>query len=89
MDWDPSQYEDRYRKRLLDAIKRKKKGKRITVPEDERQPSPVPDLMAALEESLEAAKGGGQGRRPRRAQPGQLYERAQEADVGPSVDVQG
>ena len=70
VDWDPSQYEDRYRERLLDVIKRKKKGKRITVPDDERQPSPVPDLMAALEESLKAAKGGGDARRRRRTSPG-------------------
>jgi DNA end-binding protein Ku len=87
-DWDPSQYEDRYRERLLDVIERKKKGKRITVPDDERQPSPVPDLMAALEESLKAAKGGGNGRD---APSGgddlaglsrdELYERAQKADV--------
>ena len=41
-DWDPSQYEDRYRERLLDVVKRKKKGKRITVPDDERQPHPCP-----------------------------------------------
>jgi DNA end-binding protein Ku len=88
VDWDPSQYEDRYRERLLDVIERKKKGKRITVPDDERQPSPVPDLMAALEESLKAAKGGGNGRG---APSGgddlaglsrdELYERAQKADV--------
>jgi DNA end-binding protein Ku len=88
VDWDPSQYEDRYRERLLDVIERKKKGKRITVPDDERQPAPVPDLMAALEESLKAAKGGGNGRG---APSGgddlaglsrdELYERAQKADV--------
>jgi DNA end-binding protein Ku len=88
VDWDPSQYEDRYRERLLDVIERKKKGKRISVPDDERQPSPVPDLMAALEESLKAARGGGNGRG---APSGgdelaglsrdELYERAQKADV--------
>ncbi len=87
-DWDPSRYEDRYRARLLEVIERKKKGKRITVPDDERQPAPVPDLMAALEESLKAAKGGGNGRG---APSGgddraglsrdELYERAQKADV--------
>jgi DNA end-binding protein Ku len=88
VDWDPSQYEDRYRERLLDVIERKKKGKRISVPDDERQPAPVPDLMAALEESLKAARGGGNGRG---APSGgdelaglsrdELYERAQKADV--------
>ena len=86
VDWDPSQYEDRYRERLLDVIKRKKKGKRITVPDDERQPSPVPDLMAALEESLQAAKGNGAGstassRDLAELSRDELYERAQKADV--------
>ena len=53
-DWDPERYEDRYRKRLQKVIREKKKGKRITVPEDEDEPSPIPDLMEALERSLEA-----------------------------------
>ena len=79
VDWDPAQYEDRYRERLLDVIKRKKKGKRITIPDDEDQPSPVPDLMAALEESLKAAKGGGDdlGGLSR----DELYDRASDAGV--------
>jgi DNA end-binding protein Ku len=81
VEWDPSQYEDRYRKRLLDVIKRKKKGKRITIPEDDRQPSPVPDLMAALEESLKAAKGGGDGDDLAGLSRDELYDRAQDADV--------
>jgi DNA end-binding protein Ku len=81
VDWDPSQYEDRYRKRLLDVIKQKKKGKRITVPDDEDQPSPVPDLMAALEESLKAAKGGGGNGDLKGLSREELYERAQDAKV--------
>jgi DNA end-binding protein Ku len=51
-DWDPGRYEDRYRERLLDVIKRKKKGTHITVPDDEDEPEPIPDLMEALERSL-------------------------------------
>jgi DNA end-binding protein Ku len=81
VEWDPSQYEDRHRKRLLEVIKRKKKGKRITIPEDDGQPSPVPDLMAALEESLKAAKGGGDGDDLAGLSRDELYDRAQEADV--------
>ena len=69
VDWDPSRYDDRYRERLLEVIERKKKGKRITVPEDEKQPSPVPDLMAALEQSLQQAKDGKKAGKLRRAQP--------------------
>ena len=42
VDWDPSQYEDRYRERLLDVIKRKKKGKRITSPTTSGSLRPCP-----------------------------------------------
>ncbi len=57
VDWDPTRYEDRHRARLLDVVERKKQGKRITVPQEEEQPAPVADLMAALQRSLEAARG--------------------------------
>jgi DNA end-binding protein Ku len=80
VDWDPSRYHDRYRERLLDVIERKKKGKRIAVPDDEDEPSPIPDLMAALEESLAQAKGGG-GDDLEALSRDELYERAQEADI--------
>ena len=86
VDWDPTQYEDRYRERLLEVIERKKKGKRITVPEDEDEPSPIPDLMAALERSLAQAKGKGDGASAdgddlAGLSRDELYERAQEAGV--------
>jgi DNA end-binding protein Ku len=57
-DWDPSNYKDEYTKRLKQAIRRKQKGQTIKAPEREQEPSPVPDLMAALEKSLAQAKGG-------------------------------
>jgi DNA end-binding protein Ku len=56
--WDPSRYEDRYQKRLRKIVRDKSKGKTIEVPEEEKQPSPVPDLMAALEETLASVKSG-------------------------------
>ncbi len=56
-DWDPDDYEDRYRKRLKDVVNRKRKGRTIEVPEEEEQPAPVADLLAALEQSLEEARG--------------------------------
>jgi len=56
--WDPSRYEDRYQKRLRKIVRDKGKGKTIEVPEEEKQPSPVPDLMAALEETLAGIKSG-------------------------------
>ena len=54
--WDPERYEDQYSKRLKRIVQRKRKGQTIDVPEPEKAPSPVPDLMAALERSLEEAK---------------------------------
>jgi DNA end-binding protein Ku len=56
-DWDPTRYEDSFQKRLRKIVKDKAKGKTIEVPDDEgEKPTPVPDLMAALEQSLEEAK---------------------------------
>jgi len=59
-DCDPSRYEDSFQKRLRAIVKKKAKGQAIEVPdeEDDDRTSPVPDLMAALERSLEEAKAG-------------------------------
>ena len=59
--WDPSKYKDRYRKRVLDLIKRKAAGKEIVV-EEQPEPEPVVDLMAALEASLREREGGGKAK---------------------------
>jgi DNA end-binding protein Ku len=56
--WDPARYEDRYRKRLKQIVQRKRKGQTIEVPEEEKEPTPVPDLMAALERTLAEVKAG-------------------------------
>jgi DNA end-binding protein Ku len=95
-DWDPSRYEDCYRERLLEVIERKRKGRKITVAEPEREDTgPPPDIMAALRESLERARSGkgfdrdedgdGDGRASsddlEDLSRDELYERAQEADV--------
>ncbi len=58
VDWDPSRYEDCHRERLLKIVERKRKGKTIKAPAAPETPAAVPDLMAALRESLEAAKAG-------------------------------
>jgi DNA end-binding protein Ku len=57
-DWDPSRYEDRYEKRLKQVIATKRKGQTIKTPEREEAPSPVPDLMAALEKTLADVRKG-------------------------------
>jgi DNA end-binding protein Ku len=56
--WDPDRYEDRYQKRLRKIVKQKAKGKTIEMPDEEKEPSPVPDLMAALERTLEEVESG-------------------------------
>jgi DNA end-binding protein Ku len=64
VDWDPSRYEDRYRQRLLDVVKRKQKGQTIEAPEPADEPAPVDDLMAALRRTLdELGDGGGKQQR--------------------------
>jgi DNA end-binding protein Ku len=56
--WDPSRYEDAHQKRLRQIVRRKRKGETVEPPKRERQPSPVPDLMEALEKTLAEVKAG-------------------------------
>jgi len=56
-DFDPDKYRDEYRERVLDLIERKAQGEEITVQPAAEEPAKVPDLMAALEASIKAAKG--------------------------------
>jgi len=59
--FDPSAFRDDYRERVLDLIERKAAGEEIAVqPVAEAQPD-VPDLMAALEASVAAVRGDGNG----------------------------
>jgi DNA end-binding protein Ku len=55
-DFDPSQFRDEYRERVLDLIERKAAGETITVEAPEPERKEVPDLMAALEASIAASK---------------------------------
>ncbi len=59
-DFDASKYQDTYRERVLDLIEQKAQGKEIAVQPVE-EPQPVPDLMAALEASVAAARKGSSG----------------------------
>jgi DNA end-binding protein Ku len=60
-DYDPADYEDSYRKAVLDLIKRKAAGKEIDLLEQE-EPEHGDDLMAALEASLGSNGGSKKGR---------------------------
>src|SRR5581483_10623891 len=52
--FDPSKYEDTYMGKLLEVIKRKAKGETVTAAEPEAPEQKTPDLMAALQASIEA-----------------------------------
>ena len=71
--FDPDAYEDRYRARLLEIVERKRRGGEVRAPRQEA-PKKAPDLLAALQASLEqharhgrASNGaaGGNGTRAR------------------------
>lgn len=55
-EFDPGSYRDTYREQVLELIERKSEGEEIVVQPTEEEPEAVPDLMAALEQSLAAAK---------------------------------
>jgi DNA end-binding protein Ku len=56
--FDPSAYRDEYREELLSLIERKAEGKEVVTPaSEEPKATRAPDLMAALEESIAAARG--------------------------------
>jgi DNA end-binding protein Ku len=90
-DWDPERYEDCYRERLRRVIERKRKGATIEAPEPEKQPKPVPDLMAALEQTLKRVREGDDmlaareqaddGDELERLSRDELYERAQREKI--------
>lgn len=55
--FDPSKYKDEYQEQVKELLKKKAKGKQIVVPPAvEVQPTKASDLLAALEQSLKAAK---------------------------------
>jgi DNA end-binding protein Ku len=54
--WDPSIYEDEYRKRVEGLIDEKRQGKVIVTERPQTEPTKVVDLMEALQASVEAAR---------------------------------
>ena len=69
-DFEPEKYHDEYREAVLDLIEKKSEGQEIVLQPAE-EPERVPDLMAALEASLAAAKkdGGENGSSRKRKAP--------------------
>jgi DNA end-binding protein Ku len=71
-EFDPSAYRDEYREELLALIERKAEGKDVLAAPASEEPEATraPDLMAALEESIAAVKGGDKGRaKAKKAKP--------------------
>ena len=62
-DFEPERYRDEYRERVLEMIERKADGEEIVIEAPSEEPKEVPDLMAALEQSIASAKGQGGGKR--------------------------
>ena len=55
-DFDPSEFEDEYRKRVMKFVKAKAAGRAVKVEPALREPAKDTDLAAKLEESLAAAR---------------------------------
>jgi DNA end-binding protein Ku len=54
-DFDPSEYEDTYRQRVLEVVEAKAQGRQIVVPETGEETADT-DLMALLEQSVSGAR---------------------------------
>lgn len=92
-EWKPEGYTDCYRERLERVIRKKRKGGTVKPPEPERQPKPAPDLMAALERTLDGVRKGagiekvraetanGDGDELEGLSKGELAERAKDAGI--------
>jgi DNA end-binding protein Ku len=62
-DFDPTLYRDEYREELLAMIERKAAGEEIVAaPQEDREPTKAPDLMAALEQSIAAVQSKREGK---------------------------
>jgi DNA end-binding protein Ku len=92
-DWDPDQYADTYRERVLDLVARKAEGERIVTEKAEEPTASVTDLMAVLEASVNEARQR-RGEAPRATSAAkasatdyasmskdELYEEAQKRDI--------
>jgi DNA end-binding protein Ku len=70
-EFEPDKYRDEYRERVLEMIESKAEGKEIAVQPAPEEPAKVPDLMAALEASINAVKSrddsDGDGGKPAKA----------------------
>jgi len=64
-EWRPDKYKDGYSRRLRRVIDGRRHGETIAAPATAEAPSPAPDLVAALERTLQELKHGGSRRSSR------------------------
>jgi DNA end-binding protein Ku len=69
-EWNPSEYQDEYREKVLQLIEQKAAGEEIAVQPEREEAAPVPDLMSALKASLDAVKAAGPDAAPARTTKG-------------------
>lgn len=55
--WEPARYRDDYRDRVEELVEQKRQGAVVVAERPEEAPAPVVDLLAALRESVRAARG--------------------------------
>lgn len=66
-EFEPDKYHDEYREKVLDFLKRKAKGKTVTIEEPVEETAAVTDLMEALRKSVESPTKRGAARKRRTA----------------------
>jgi len=57
-EFDPSGFEDTYREQLLQIVKRKREGGKVTAPAEPAERAAPPDLLETLRESVRRQTGG-------------------------------
>jgi DNA end-binding protein Ku len=66
-DWDPGEYNDTYRERVMELIRQKAEGLEPVIEEEQPRRPEMADLLAALRQSVEEAKEhGGTAKKTRR-----------------------
>jgi DNA end-binding protein Ku len=65
--FEPERYRDEYREQLLHLIERKVAGEEVSLAPPPKAPKAVPDLMAALQASVDALAKDGRGAPPPKA----------------------
>jgi DNA end-binding protein Ku len=72
----PEKYEDTYREALCEIVRAKRKGKTVTAPEPVETDEEPADLLAALQASIDAAKGRSSSRPKSKSRNGRPARRS-------------